>query len=119
MSKILDPIGECEICGEQAFFGDEAVYCMRHSSLINDVDPDEVIRIRKELDSIDTVERTSIQPLGFVGGVTPDNEIPWEVHEFADKNDYRVSEKELMQGGQFVLEPEDAEVPYTEIEDRL
>jgi hypothetical protein len=114
----LDPIGECDECGDTAFFGDdEKIYCFRHSSLLNGVRQEKVQEVADEIGGLDGVSETELQPMGFVGATTPQDEIPWQVHEVADDLDYRVSERQLMQDGQFVLEPKEANVPYEEVEE--
>jgi len=114
----LDAKGECDVCGEIAFFDRGTPYCFRHSALINDIEPEDVEALAKEIGDVPAIAETSKQPLGFVGAVTSTGEIPWEVHEIARDHEYRVSKRDdFVHSGQFVLEPDEPNVPFTEVEE--
>lgn len=105
----LDSTGECDECGKTAFFPYEnKMYCSRHSSLINDVDPDEVERLAA------TIEETGVQAEWWPMAYIAVDKIPWTVHEVSDENGYRVSEE-----GEYVLEPKNARVPFQSLEEFL
>lgn len=115
---MLDPIGECDECGDVAYIENDHQYCLRHSSLLNDVDPETVVEIYRNV--LDLVSDAEIQPLGFIGCVVDGDEIAWEVHELVDDYDYRVSEKDdFVNSGQFVIEPTEPRYLYTDLEDFL
>ena len=116
----LSPIGQCDVCGSTAFIGsDSSNYCTRHSSLINDIDPDTVIDLQKELDGLESVAKVEHQPLGFLGGVLVDEADGDEVREVIEKYDYTVAPKPELKEHQFVVEPKNAKVPYRHIEEFL
>lgn len=116
----VDPIGECDECGDTAFFGDEEeMYCTRHSAYLNDVTPEKVEKVVKEVRRVNDVSKIAIQPMGFIGATITTDKVPWKVHARADRLGYRVSGRELIERGQFVLEPKDANVSYEEVEEFL
>lgn len=116
----VDPIGECDECGQTAFFDDdEEMYCTRHSAYLNDVTPETVEEVAREVRRVTDVSKVAIQPMGFIGATTTIGKIPWKVCARADRLDYRVSGRELIERGQFVLEPKDANVSYEEVEEFL
>lgn len=114
----LDTIGNCDKCGSDAFFEyQDTKYCVRHSSAINDVDPDEVDRIADDLEDIDGVGTVEPWPMAFIVVALTDGEIPWTVHDVADEHGYRVSDGEPEQ--EFVVEPKDTTFPYRDMEEVL